>query len=1225
MESLPKLRRLKANDSLPASLKTPLTSSSEAILHHISQPSPEAMLVKDGGHELIAKSSQCVSSDNVECSLTSLSLTSSVTSSLSELRKKHKIALHEEHKSNLRILYRYFSMWVAFVQRQKIKQKLSALADTFCYRKLLSKNYKVWKLKYRGIMEKRFMATERKKLNLELRHRRNALHTAFSKWRKFVELCRAKEAMQFKAEKMRRNIVLGNYFRLWRKRKGEKLIRMQLEIGQFRLKWCHIKRAASLSGSFTRWKFFVQRAQRERANVLLVQTSWRSRTLREYFRKWNHCYIRKSQFTHNLALEFYTRLALEKENGILRQYFSRWRQQYTRVKTKKALCVVAVAVYREKRLDKFFKIWFVKYEEALKCKQNLADKFFSSQQLVKRRALLRVCLHGLLNYKLLCCRKRSLHCQAVSWSRKTGLLTFYYLWKRRWLTNKVIHDQTCLALWHWSSVLKKKALFAWITFARENRQGRLLRCEAAIYRKIFIQRNSVRNWILYADSIVERCTAGCDYKNYKYPESVYKCAEIWLRKWHRRKLCKHVNDESQKQETIERGWSVLQILGNPRSVNDAIKIKYNSCSSLLPQRLTDYIAFKAQEHCECKEDRTVTDFDVHARGEHLPRHPPLPIVAKQSGEIENDFYSKKIFIPPASAAPHTSDRPQFHHVATSERQHLKIKMTEKASRINDPSAATTRSVHVEPLKNEVQAIASNANAKNLPTSEYALDCITSGSPTHILHDAGKHFQEADKNYENAPTSTNINLDEAQILHTSKDHEEKCSLLPKSASDVSLASSNRTPRCPDFMKMSVERLGINISHFEPEYLSGFEPSAKQQKSKMEQQDLMDHVFGRDSEPDGEENQKFVDGKLIDPIIPVTSDIENVQIVERADGSQRPIVNHGSNKIEELVGVFTGGNSYLNANIDIPIALSNDDYYNNFSSNNLAAFSVLASVDINGDMLMKPEDFHEQGRDRAKDPIPRASTPDIMGDKVVKDFDVVENYGTQNFILNESNSQVLSAIAANLSQNILNESFAFLSTTMCNQPNDETAHSQQANMSTQTEFFQYEQTDDALKTADIATDDVKKAAFTQTDQNEGTLCCVCKSLLQETTQDGGQTACDVELDATTMEGSCANLMGHCNETTTSYKASGDSHGSRYSLELRRLVVQYKNLKSRSERKQNDLKRLVTDISNGSRLLEESETQRIIKLKAEVRKMNKQLVDLKHSIKSLMSSKNMKLGHL
>jgi len=74
-------------------------------------------------------------------------------------------------------------------------------------------------------------------------------------------------------------------------------------------------------------------------------------------------------------------------------------------------------------------------------------------------------------------------------------------------------------------------------------------------------------------------------------------------------------------------------------------------------------------------------------------------------------------------------------------------------------------------------------------------------------------------------------------------------------------------------------------------------------------------------------------------------------------------------------------------------------------------------------------------------------------------------------------------------------------------------------------------------------------------------------------------------------------HQQEAETSTKLSQ----SKYSIELKRMVVKYKNLKAKSERKQNELKQLVADITAGHKTLDESQTGKIVELKAEIKIVN------------------------
>ena len=1274
------------NISLPESLKTPLPSASEAILRRgVSEPLPEQHVFK-------TKSSQLVLSNNMESSISIASsyetsrddVTSSVTSSLSELRKRHKMALHEEHKSNLKILYRYFSMWAAFVQRQKIKQKLSALADTFCYRKLLSKNYKVWKLMYRAISEKKLMAAESKRLNSQLRNRRHLLRNTFSQWRKFVEQERAKEAMQFKAEKLRRNIILGNYFRLWRRKKAEKMIKLHLDIGQFRLKWCNITRVSLLRGSFERWRQFAQLARRDRSIVLLLQGRRRSQLLSEYFRIWSHTYIQKNQFRHNLALEFHARLTLRKQNRILQQFFSHWKQLYARAKISKTLRVESVAFYRKKRVDKFFKIWFVKYEHAQKCKQNKADELCRTQQLARRRRILLVCFHGLLNNRLLCRKKRSLLWQAHAWRRKVEVRRCYYLWKSRWLTNKATHDRTCLALWHWSCGLKKKVVHAWIKFSKEKREQRLRHCEAAVFRKIFIQRNCIRHWILYADSVIQATNApqspartvgktAVGYLDYvdksgkNYPESVYKCAEIWLRKWHRTKVNKYVSDERHKQSTEgdrveQENWSVLDILDNPRSVNDKFKY-YNTCSDnsfLLPPRLTQYITSKALEHClnESKEQDCGEKLQLQLGGKrrekeesgagfykttylayststgstknrgdvtsHLPhRHgeaKPLSILsATHSGEIKNDFNifsaKKLISLAPTSGEQNTTtssivdslNQPRntatYRYLATAQRQQLKLRMTEKASRINDLTAG---SCFAEPvLENEVQNNDSIGEKRYFKITSSSSDFGTARFNTlaqeaSLVNDSEMNIQGRDevikKKEERNPDNHFIStpsFNEPKIPHSkppqiSRQLPEESHSLQKSDPDIS-KTSNNTPRCPDFMKMSIERFGINLSNLEPTS-SNLKPSANQ-TSEAAQLGLSNHLPDLDLQNELGSNHTTDDisGEPQKPAfmeIPQPEMIYNSQPITYQGNEAADFINGFADQLStKLIDESFESNPNAGFQMALPI-----EVYNTPNTSNQPFFSVSASVEISSEMLMRPEEFSEEALQ------PRSSTPDIQTETAKGSQELLGKGDTYDLLVNDSSSQILSEIAANLSQNILNESLDFLSKSVGNQSMDHPEEqSDQINMSTQTEI---EANSDQVNTEEPS--ESKRAAFTQTEEVEDTLCCICKSLLQETTQDVLSHELDSNVAKLTVEdsrNSTAVEAPSYDVAATSFAGSGDSQSSRFvflCVHVLKVTSKFRmNENSSMETSDMKLKTFVTPIflSQQSKLTQISETKYVV----------------------------------
>ena len=1192
--------------------------------------------------------------------------------SLWEEREKQRVKMRMEEKDNLKLEYRVFSAWVTYVQLKKLKQKHQVVAQAFYYRKILLRFYKLLKLTYttqRSLQQcghyHHNTAMEMAILRFKLRRERILVGIVFSAWVKYTNIvCREKAALRLKCDKFRRKTVLAKYLYVWRKRKDAKIILQEIALNHFRLRWQQLSRKSLLQKSMHNWRLFVCE-ERKKRHLFVVKQEFQREKARKYFTTWLQLYRAKHYQKSIMAEQFYANSYLPAQNKIsLQLSFGAWKKYWKNRLEKRRLSIIANSFFKRRILHKFVRIWLNTYIEETERKLLIATQFHLVRAQCAQLRLKSVCFGALLRYKNKSTYTKLLFRSAQNFSTRRILSSTYQIWKQKWLLRTTENEQTCLSLWHWSSALKRKVFIGWREAARKGREDRIKFSASVLATRDNLQKQYINRGILHQKSVLckpgNNFLTGCNSKFTNNPSIVEKYAFIWLQKYRRNKFYKKLNEEKDGCE------NVLDILERSDELSYASTVLNNiessSSAAPLPGILLDYIKEKSltDYHFESQAVRKGSKFNQlstqhrYSKGERNERDFVTRKQSELSSQREKVMSNNDLNLQCSNAS--TSD---------CEPQNKRLERLDERFSEPDRTFGAGESESSESLNN-LRAVSYNCDTEKIPecfVQENKTECEEEmNHPEEFSGNANLFFDPANPNdndqisqlddtqktfsVPNESDRTNARVDlesnkySEQVVKTpiQSHHSDQSNLqqqgpkiwdpipennIYKNFVDGDLGdvetqvSKSSKPRIPDFMRESIEGMGlVPMSN-----AFGYQPEVSSIQSNSESVDNLSASV-----------EETLASKLAREILDLSKTMRIPRNLEEEfrDNSQNifernPNVGYPTYEVSrnESKNFETAGQIHDSEQI----SLTCDDLDAKLGE----ILNLKSSVAIDPNQLMKPDDFTSSTLASSTpnnsgslenninnvglvkqtellfgaDPISRGVDCSSQG----QDYNEISNCDNHNnSIFDVDNINVSDLADVTLYANEL-------STSIIQDASDEVDRLNKS-FSDQNAAQNY----DSKLTSEISTQtDLSLLEATNIEPKLGPnarllsqqpLCAKCGDLCNY--QDENQNCDSNNYD---------EMTGHLSDSNQAQQTNVSSklNQSQYSIELKRMVVKYKSLKAKSEKKRNDLKQLVADITAGQKSLDESQTGRIIELKSEIKSVNKQLKELKNSIKTYDQDRN------
>ena len=1084
--------------------------------------------------------------------------------SLSEEREKQRLRVETESRDNLKLMYRVFSAWLTFVQFEKLIQKHQMVAEAFYYRKLLLRYYKLIKLSFTQRNQNWTAVVEMSVQRLNFNRGQRLLKTCFRGWLNYVLLERQKEAMRLKSDVFRRKRTLGKYLYAWRKEKDGLIIKKEVAANEFRVLREEMNHKSLMRKVFNNWITFVC-LERKKRHLHNVMKSFQRGKMCKYFSTWHQRYQTRIYNNSLKADLFYSNSCLPKRNnGLLHLCFGAWKRYYQYREAKKNHSIIANFFFKHSILYKFFVIWKGKYRSQIDQKFKIASIFCAKKVRANQLSLQRVCFQALLRYKSKAIYTKLIYLSAQKFDTRRILTSTLKLWKRKYLDRKLETEKTFLSLWHWSSQLKRRVLLAWHKAAKKNRDERIKFSATVLQTRNALQKQLVENGVVHSRSIL--CMAGREFltgysSRCLYSSCVEKYANIWLHKWKRNKSIR-----SKIEASIRGSDNVLNILETSIDESEAPDLFSNTSENVasLPDLLLGYI-----------KEKSLNDYRFDSPVVHKSSHSKLSYEREIQSRV--NFSSHQCSKMAHVSTPQDQSGVSRNNKEAEDRlRNSEIDLSSSPPDIGDQSNIQTPltnldcqfetkgRLHELPLIKSVNEKSENdqtpqhdshqGDTFSLPISTYQEDKLANDASEE---NSGNQSEPEGK----LQQESFIKLSPVKLGYQNLRQEESSNPEQENSFTDQVPLTIKKPRVPDFLRGSIENLGFDL------------------KSPLKMNaDFKEHEMAENSDSCGD-NCK--------------SQSMTFNVANSCGQEDHSAIEEQSNLLltsQNEQNVYMNSDDFMTVTEELASGFENSKQRVDINSEDL----VRGSASIERDRLMRPDEF--SGR-------LMSSTPNESYDQ---DYHHCNSGSIEKLTeasgdfekLNLLPENEVSLYAEDLTSSILHKVNEQL--TPRNESQEEIKSNQTFvrntnEISTQTEMS-------LLHDPNVNTFAALKS------QNVGQV--ICAKCCQAEESHEGSYSYEPTNSSYQIDGDSSNQLEL--QSTVNCSSLG-LNTSKYSIELKRLVVKYKKLKVRSEQKREDLKRLVSDLTSGLKNLDESETKRIVELKSEIKSTNRQLKDLKNTIKN------------
>ncbi|KAI8789248.1 protein SFI1 [Biomphalaria glabrata] len=494
--------------------------------------------------------------------------------------------LATKHYNSKIISYSFFSL-VKYAQWRKYRKEQYAKAEAHYYLHIVPKC--LYHMHLFVVQEKKNRSNSIKSIAFQ---RYTLQQKMLHKWQQAEKLSRDERMMNRMALLHRENVIVQSFFTLWRQRLQQHLLeeKQLTEVKNYYVRslvykvltrwWNLVKqkkkykenikkaiqfdKAKTMCKSLSHWKKWLLRRKCKKQTMRKAETYWKLKVLKK-------CICALKDFVGHGKV--FKSLAENKyqvhRRNILRKTFCEWRSVTVYLSAQKKKVHLICSVHKRNLVHKIFHEWH-KYTSTHAYKKSQTLMLLSEAKIFLQRTKLQLhfkhwvqvtdlskninhrnqlavdhynkgnlrrAMNSWKEYSRLCLRKKLLVRQSV-WFHDVRLTAKHFLtWKLRLAEKQEEMQQSQVALWHWSLVLQRKVLLAWVEYVEQikHKRGRL--AAAAVSWRENLLKQACSQWLVTADSLMQmRSTMAVQHQAKTIFDSfqvVHKCAlhwKVWTKK-----------------------------------------------------------------------------------------------------------------------------------------------------------------------------------------------------------------------------------------------------------------------------------------------------------------------------------------------------------------------------------------------------------------------------------------------------------------------------------------------------------------------------------------------------------------------------------------------------------------------------------------------------------------------------------------------------------------------